>query len=468
MYWAPMPIDADEVQFRAMARRCLTLDIAPAGVSFASPDAAPLFDRVPEEEAPASFSVPKSYAELLKLAICHQAPDRFSLLYDVLWRIRHGETALADNPADAAVARLNDYARNVRRDIHKMHAFLRFREQRIEDRTVFTSWFEPKHFILHQAVPFFVDRFSTMEWFIATPIGTAAWNGSELVYGPPVERAPPTADAVLDETWLTYYRTTFNPARLRLKAMATEMPRHYWANMPETRLIPTMVADSGRRLQDMAARAPDPAPRFAGTIAARPAATLPPVADALSALKEEIARCRRCPLHCAATQAVPGDGPDDAAIMLVGEQPGDAEDLAGRPFVGPAGQLLDRALAEAGLDRDGLYITNAVKHFKYEPRGKRRIHQKPNAGEVQSCKWWLNREIALVRPRLIVALGATAAGALSGRAVSVTKERGPMLFGEVQGFVTVHPSFLLRQPDESAKKREYRNFVSDLERMGKE
>lgn len=193
-----------------------------------------------------------------------------------------------------------------------------------------------------------------------------------------------------------------------------------------------------------------------------------PVADAVSALKEEIAHCRRCPLHCAATQAVPGEGPADAAIMLVGEQPGDAEDLAGRPFVGPAGQLLDRALAEAGLDRDRLYLTNAVKHFKYEPRGKRRIHQKPNAGEVQSCKWWLNREIALVRPRLIVALGATAAGALSGRAVSVTKERGPMSFGEAQGFVTVHPSFLLRLPDESAREREYRNFVSDLGRVRKE
>ena len=124
----------------------------------------------------------------------------------------------------------------------------------------------------------------------------------------------------------------------------------------------------------------------------------------------EIRACRRCPLHCAATQAVPGEGPASARIMLVGEQPGDKEDLAGRPFVGPAGQLLDKALAEAGLARDALYLTNAVKHFKYEPRGKRRIHQKPNTGEVQTCKWWLDREIALVKPRLIVALGATAAG----------------------------------------------------------
>jgi DNA polymerase len=170
-------------------------------------------------------------------------------------------------------------------------------------------------------------------------------------------------------------------------------------------------------------------------------------------------------LHCTATQAVAGEGPRDAAVMLVGEQPGDAEDLAGRPFVGPAGQLLDKALAEAGLDRGRLYLTNTVKHFKFEPRGKRRIHQKPNAGEVQSCKWWLNREIALLKPRLIVALGGTAANALAGRAVSVTKERGPATFGEAKGFVTVHPSFLLRLPDERLRQQEYKNFVEDLRRI---
>jgi len=244
MYWASIPNDADEAQFRAVARRCLARKIAPAEVTFASAEEAALFETVPEGDTLLSFSVPQAYAELLTYAICHRAPDRFALLYDVLWRIRHGERGLADNPADASVARLNEYARNVRRDIHKMHAFLRFRKQPVDGRPVFMSWFEPQHFILHRAVPFFVDRFSSMEWFIATPIGTAAWNGSELVYGPPGERPPSCADAVLDETWLTYYRTTFNPARLRLKAMAAEIPRHYWANMPETGLIPGMVANA--------------------------------------------------------------------------------------------------------------------------------------------------------------------------------------------------------------------------------
>jgi DNA polymerase len=160
-----------------------------------------------------------------------------------------------------------------------------------------------------------------------------------------------------------------------------------------------------------------------------------------------------------------GEGPRDAGVMFVGEQPGDQEDLAGRPFVGPAGQLFDRAIAEAGLDRATLYVTNAVKHFKYEPRGKRRIHKKPNAGEVAACRWWLEREIATVQPRLVVALGGTAAGALAHRAVSVTRERGPMAFGDVDGFVTVHPSFLLRLPDEASKAAEYGKFVADLRRI---
>ena len=176
--------------------------------------------------------------------------------------------------------------------------------------------------------------------------------------------------------------------------------------------------------------------------------------------------CRRCPLYANATQVVPGEGPAEARLMIVGEQPGDQEDIAGRPFVGPAGQVLDRALEEAGLDRAELFLTNAVKHFKFEPRGKRRLHKKPNAGEVTACRWWLDREIATVRPRLIVALGATAAGALAGHAVSVMRERGPAEFADGPGFITVHPSFLLRLPDPAEKARQYDLFVADLRKAG--
>ncbi len=164
------------------------------------------------------------------------------------------------------------------------------------------------------------------------------------------------------------------------------------------------------------------------------------------------------------TRAVTGEGPAGAAIAFVGEQPGDQEDLQGRPFVGPAGSILNRAMAEAGIDRRSAYVTNAVKHFKYEQRGKKRIHQKPTAGEVKRYRWWLTKELDLVHPKIVVAVGATAVLALVGKALSITRARGPARFGDHAGYITVHPSYLLRLPDEQSKRREYAAFVADLKR----
>lgn len=181
-------------------------------------------------------------------------------------------------------------------------------------------------------------------------------------------------------------------------------------------------------------------------------------------MAEGVQSCRRCPLWRDATQGVAGEGPAAARLMLVGEQPGDQEDLAGKPFVGPAGAVLDRALDEAGAPRGDFYVTNAVKHFKHEPRGKRRLHKTPNTGEVRACRWWLDSERRLVRPKVIVALGSTAAQAVLERKVSVTQERGRAgrLDDGAEAFVTVHPSYLLRIPDEESKQAAYEAFVQDL------
>jgi uracil-DNA glycosylase len=184
----------------------------------------------------------------------------------------------------------------------------------------------------------------------------------------------------------------------------------------------------------------------------------------IAALAEEAAHCTRCHLYKHATQTIFGAGPSDGRIMMVGEQPGDQEDLAGAPFVGPAGKLLDRALVEAGIDRGEVYVTNAVKHFKFEPRGKRRIHKKPDRPEIEACKWWLEREIAVTKPELIVALGGTAGQALFGRAVKVLSERG-RVSQDPRGFrvlMTIHPSMILRLPDAQSKEREFAAFVADL------
>jgi DNA polymerase len=193
-------------------------------------------------------------------------------------------------------------------------------------------------------------------------------------------------------------------------------------------------------------------------------AELHPHIRSLKALREAEAECTRCPLYKFATQVVPGEGPAHARIMMVGEQPGDKEDLAGKPFVGPAGRVLNEAIVEAGLDRKQVFVTNAVKHFKFEPRGKRRLHKKPNAYEIERCHWWLDIEKALVKPQVVVALGATALRSIAGKPLSISKVRGHFLPMQTGGqfIATVHPSYLLRIRDEADKRRQYRMFVEDL------
>jgi uracil-DNA glycosylase len=192
-----------------------------------------------------------------------------------------------------------------------------------------------------------------------------------------------------------------------------------------------------------------------------------PTAASLAALAKLEDACRRCPLYKDATQAVPGEGARGAAVMLVGEQPGDKEDLAGKPFVGPAGRILDEALADARIDRKATFVTNAVKHFKHEMRGKRRLHKKPNAGEIDRCRWWYEQERALVRPAVILALGATATRSVFGRTMPIGKSRGQRLKLEdgTAAFVTIHQSALLRIRDRPDREREYQNFVADLRQV---
>jgi DNA polymerase len=194
-----------------------------------------------------------------------------------------------------------------------------------------------------------------------------------------------------------------------------------------------------------------------------------PTVKTLAALDREEAGCRRCELYKGATQVVPGEGASHAVLMLVGEQPGDREDLAGKPFVGPAGRILDRALAEAGVPRDKTFVTNAVKHFKYEWRGKRRLHKRPDAGEIEACRWWLDIERSLVKPAAVLGMGATAARSLLGHPTPIAANRGRPLavIDGAQILVTIHPSLLLRLRDEVEKERQYRQFVEDLQLAAK-
>jgi DNA polymerase len=246
---------------------------------------------------------------------------------------------------------------------------------------------------------------------------------------------------------------------VNLRATKREMPVRYWQSLPEAVLVPELVREAAARTDTMIARqAPLPSP-------ARP---LVEAAATLPALREEARRCTACPLYKDATATVFGEGREDARLMLVGEQPGDEEDRAGRPFVGPAGRLLDELLAEAGVPRGELYITNAVKHFKFvpAPRGKRRLHQKPSYGEVTACKPWLEAEVAHVRPQVILALGATAGQAFLGATFRLTRALGgtSVLPEGPRLVATYHPSAILRMPDPEARERGREQLVRDLRR----
>jgi DNA polymerase len=354
--------------------------------------------------------------------------------------------------------------KSVRRDIHKMTAFVRFRQVIDDGGERYVAWFEPEHFILRRVAEFFIGRFAAMRWSILTPQGALHWGGKELTFSAGVSKNDaPSADA-LEGWWRTYYCATFNPARANLDAMRAEMPKKYWRNLPETDLIPGLLAEAGSRTRHMV-ESPPTAPRSAkGVDMPKDDQHEGPDYRSLTAARKDAEHCTRCPLYKNATQTVFGEGPAHARVVFVGEQPGDQEDLAGKPFVGPAGQLFDRALAEAGIDRSRVYVTNAVKHFKFEPRGKRRIHQKPNNAEIEACRWWLDNELGLIKPQLAVALGATAARALTGRNTTISRSRGQLmtLREGIEGFITVHPSFLLRLPDAASKEREYTHFVADL------
>jgi uracil-DNA glycosylase len=451
---------ADLDGFRRAVRWLIAEELAPQHVVWSIEDAPGLFGDGSPHAAP-PVSIPKGVAQLIEHAVCHRDPERYALLYGLVWRVLNGERDLLEVASDPLVHRIDMMARSVRRDLHKMHAFVRFRRMNEESLERFVAWFEPEHFILEAAAPFFIDRFRSLDWTILTPLGSMRWDRVTLSFGPPGRREDAPDGDSFEDGWRGYYESVFNPARVNPTAMRAEMPKKYWRNMPETAAIPGLIQTASWRVESMIEQeATMPAKRT-------PERALDAMWDQEPKTLEELNAiiAKAGPLVPGATQAVFGEGPAHAGIVFVGEQPGDQEDLQGRPFVGPAGKLLGRALLEAGIDRSQAYLTNAVKHFKFEQRGHRRIHAKPTAGEVKHYRPWLMKELELVRPKLVVALGGTALLALTGKSTPITRSRGRAKFGEYEGYVTVHPSYLLRLPDEETKRAAYEAFLVDLGRI---
>ncbi len=460
--------DFDE--WRGKARQLLAAGVAPDAVNWRLPgETDGLFDSPSDGLPPGGRpvgAVPPAFIELARQAINHSDPERFALLYRFVWRLQ-ADRDLMGVASDPDLSRLTRLASAVRRDSHKMKAFVRFKS--VLDSSGperFAAWFEPEHYTLEMTAPFFARRFDGMIWAIVTPYRSAYWDRESLAFGPGGRKSDVPAEDAVEDDWKTYFSSIFNPARLKVAMMKSEMPVKYWRNLPEADLIAPLIRGAQQMAAKMIERAASQPPSRHLRQQARetdPQET-PLGITSLRDARAAVQTCQRCPLYEQATQPVFGEGPAQAAVMFVGEQPGDQEDLAGRPFVGPAGKIFDAAVDRVGIDRSSVYVTNAVKHFKFVPRGKRRIHQRPDGGEVSACKFWLNLEIDLVRPRIIVALGATAAQSLLGKAVTISAMRGaPMTMADgTILFVTNHPSYLLRLPDAEARVRETAKFEADL------
>lgn len=438
---------SDFASWREAARSLLAAGIAPDDITWEGEAAALFAEPLPEPPAAGTAArVPRELLELLEAAACHRDPARWPVMYRALWRVSRGERGLLRDPADADLARLRSWARAVDREVHHLHAFVRFRETVDGDGApLYAAWFEPEHDVLARAAPFFRDRFASMRWIIATPRGAIRWDGRALEAVPgPLEN--PRLEDGNEALWRTYYASVFNPARLNPGLMRQHVPVRYWKNLPEIREVAALS-----RPAPVLAEPVREAPRWSAHV------------EVHAAEAQGLDACRRCPLWERATQAVAGEGPAQAGLVLVGEQPGDEEDLQGRPFVGPAGRVLDRALVAAGIKRDETYVTNAVKHFKWEPRGKRRLHRTPAQREVEACRAWLEAELAHVAPRVIVALGATAAFALTGSRHAIASLRGDTLQAHGASLVvTYHPSAILRADDRAEAL--FAALVEDLAR----
>ena len=370
----------------------------------------------PLQDGTGSFGVSRSLVSLASIAIQAREKTRFDLLYRLVWNANAGQMD------EELTRRAQGLALAVRAEAHRMRTHVRF----MPVDGVHVGWYEPAHFVLEANAQLIARRFPDHRFAIVTPDGAAQWDGTELRFA--------AGARIADDDGLRGWR------------------------MPNDAHVGTAIPEA----EDL-----DEAPRPPDRPALGPV-VLPVQADSpLLEATHEASDCQRCHLYEAATQTVFGEGPAHAKVLFVGEQPGDQEDVIGRPFVGPAGQIMDRAMEEAGIDRRTIYITNAVKHFKFTPRGKRRIHQTPETPEIQACRFWLDVELVRMQPKLIVAMGGTAARALLGRQVTITRERGRAieLPDGQRAFVTVHPSFLLRVPDEDAKAREYRAFVEDLRKV---
>ncbi len=405
-----------------------------------------------QEQSNESIKIPKAFIEIAKIVACHRNPQKWSLLYNVLWNLVYGEKYILNIATHPIMHEIYNMKKSVGRDMHKMKAFVRFEKIIIENNECYMAWYKPQHNIIKVVAPFFQNRFKIMQWAIMTPDGSAKWDGKKLSFSDiKLNDIDNKSKDSTVELWKTYYSAIFNPARIKIKAMLREMPRRYWETMPETQMITSILKDAPKRVNKMLSYSE-------GSLIS--ANDFLPKEKTYHSLSQAAQRCEGCPLFKCATQTVFGHGKNDSEIMFVGEQPGNTEDEIGQPFVGPAGNVLMRILEDLNIDREQFYFTNAVKHFKFKNVNNKRLHVSPSTKEIVACKPWLMSEIDIIKPKFIICLGITASRAILGYGFNMKLNRGKIVnYNEtIKAIATYHPSSILRVTDEYQKDVIYKDI----------
>ena len=446
-------IATDFSSWREAARKLIQANIMPRHVNWNDTEGQASFfaQGLPTNIINENNNVPAEFLELAEYICHHHSPERFSLLYQMLWRLVRVDKNLLKIESDPLTNRLEIMRKAIRRDVHKTKAFVRFKITHDENGLEhYIAWHKPDHYSLRLSAPFFKRRFSVMNWTILTPDESAWWDGKTLNFGPGAKVTDAPSDDHTEELWKEFYRAIFNPARVKIKAMKKEMPVRHWATLPEASIIPEMLAEVPERIKIMIEH---------NEGYARSANDFIPKDANLEELRSASIRCEGCPLYRNAAGTVFGVGPKDAKLVLVGEQPGNEEDINGIPFIGPAGQVLNRALIETGLDRSQIYLTNAVKHFKFTPTDGRLIHVSPSLQDIINCRPWLEAELEVIKPRLVMCLGVTAARSLINPRFKM-EDRGKLITKNNIIFMpTYHPSAVLRGAE---PEKIYNIIVEDL------
>jgi probable DNA metabolism protein len=383
-----------------------------------------------------SVSVPRDFIEEAQIVSCFRDDSTWDLLYRLAYRLVFEDKKLLADFLDVDVIEFQKRARLVGRDVHKMKAFVRFKEVETEKGKVYMAWHRPDHRITKLAANFFKDRFNGMKWIIMTEDETINWDGEDLSFS---DGVPEHEAKILDEKedlWKTYYRAIFNPARIKVSAMKKELPVRHWKTLPETELITSLLDEAPQRLEEFY----------------QSQRSLPQAFErkfpTLGALNLSLEKCKACSICEKANGPVFGEGKQNARMVFVGEQPGDEEDLKKRPFIGPSGQLLNEGLLKANISREDLYVTNAVKGFKWLPKNHQRWHKGASLSEVATCRPWLKQELELVKPEVLVCLGRTAAHSVLGKVVKMSEVRGKIFETQYakKTIIIPHPASVLRSP----------------------